>query len=177
MTNALLSSSNLTPIQRAAFVAMHKQKRELLLQEFPELLEDQQALDDTLEGISYLPDIIANIIRDAREDETTVTVLAMMIREMSDRKARFAVRAERRRSMAQHLMEAIDLRKLEQPDFTASIRAVPPKVEIEDDMIPDVLCKFVRVPDKTAIKAALAEGPVAGARMSNGGETLSIRTK
>ncbi len=168
----------LTPIQRAAFVAMHKQKRELLLQEFPELLEDQQALDDTLEGISYLPDIIANIIRDAREDETNVTVLAIMIREMGDRKARFAARAERRRSMAQHLMEAIDQRKLEQPDFTASIRTVPPKVEIDDEAaLPDSLCKIIRSPDKAAIKEALAEHPVPGARMSNGGETLSIRTK
>ncbi len=169
---------NLTPIQRAAFVALHKQKRELLLQEFPELMEDQQALDDTLEGISYLPDIIANIIRDAREDETNVTVLAMMIREMSDRKARFAARAERRRSMAQHLMEAIDQRKLEQPDFTASIRATPPHVVIDDETaLPADLCKIIRQPVKAAIKEALAEGPVAGAHMSNGGASLTILTK
>ncbi len=169
---------NLTPIQRAAFVAVHKQKRELLLQEFPELLEDQQALDDTLEGISYLPDVIAGYIRGAREDEVYVTALSLMLREMSDRRARFEARASRRRQTAQHLMDAIGLRKLEQADFTAHIRATPPRVEIEDEMaLPDALCKMIRSPDRAAIKEALANGPVAGARMTNGGETISIRTK
>ncbi len=169
---------NLTPIQRAALIAVHKQKRGLLLQEFPELLEDQQALDDTLEGISYVPDMIASYVRDAREDEAHVTALSLMIREISDRKARFELRAKRRREIAQHLMEAVDMRKLEMPDFTASIRAVPSRVEIDDETaLPDVLCKIVRVPDKAAIKAALEISPVSGARMTNGGETLSIRTK
>jgi hypothetical protein len=73
-------------------------------------------------------------------------------------------------------MNAIELRKLEQADFTASIRAVPPRVEIDDEtLLPDDLCKMVRQPDKAAIKEALAKGHVAGARMTNGGETLSIR--
>ncbi len=169
---------NLTPIQRAAFVAVHKQKRDLLLQEFPELLEDQQALDDTLEGISYLPDIIAGYIRDAREDAAFAVALSVLIREMSDRKARFEARHARRRQIAQHLMDAIGLRKLSTPDFTASIGATPSRVEIEDEAaLPDALCKTTRSPDKAAIKEALATGPVAGARMTNGGETLSIRTK
>ncbi len=169
---------NLTPIQRAAFVAVHKQKRELLLQEFPELLEDQQALDDTLEGISYLPDIIANIVRDAREDEAYVTALSLMIREMSDRKARFERRALRRRDMAQHLMDSVGIRKVEQPDFTASIRATPPHVVIDDEtLLPADLRKTIRQPVKAAIKEALAKGPIAGAHMSNGGASLTITTK
>ncbi len=178
MTKAPLSSSNLTPIQTAAFIAEHKRQRALLIESFPELLEDQQALDDTLEGISYAPDMIANIIRNAREDDANATALTLMIREMSDRKARFAARAERRYTMAEHLMEAIGLRKLAMPDFTASITPTQPRVMIDDEMLlPDDLCDIVRKPNKTMIRETLAQAAVPGAHMSNGGSTLTIRTK
>ncbi len=167
---------NLTPIQRAAFVAEYQRQKDLLLNAFPDI--DPVTMADTLEGMTYAPDMIADLIRDAREDEAYMSALGLIIREMSDRKARFEYRAERRRLAAQHLMDAIGIRKLDMPDFTASIRAVPPKVEIEDeDALPDTLCMFSRRPDKAAIKAALEEHLVPGARMSNGGETLSIRTK
>ena len=160
----------------AAFAQEYLRQREALLQAFPELADDEITLRDTLEGITHAPDIIARFIREAREDEAYMAALATMIREMSDRKSRFEIRAQRRRLAAQNLMNAIELRKLEQADFTASIRAVPPRVEIDDEtMLPDSLCKMVRQPDKAAIKEALAKGHVAGARMTNGGETLSIR--
>ncbi len=166
----------LTPIQRAAFVAEYNRQRGLLLEAYPDI--DLPTLEDTLEGITYAPDMIAGLIRDAREDEAYMAALALIIREMSDRKARFEYRAQRRRLAAQHLMDAIGIRKLDMPDFTASIRATPPKVEIDDEAaLPDALCKTVRSPDRVAIKEALANGHVAGARMSNGGETLSVRTK
>ncbi len=169
---------NLTPIQRAAFVAEYHRQREGLLHAFPELAGDQQTLEDTLEGITHAPDMIAGLIRDAREDEAYMAALALIIREMSDRKARFEYRAQRRRLAAQHLMDAIGIRKLEQPDFTAHIRATPPRVEIEDEgALPDALCKTIRSPDRVAIKEALATGPVAGAHMTNGAESLTIRTR
>ncbi len=169
-------SLTLTPIQRAAFVAEYHRQRGLLLEAYPDI--DLPTLEDTLEGMTYAPDMIAGLIRDAREDEAYVSALSVIIREMGDRKARFEHRAQRRRLAAQHLMDAIGIRKLDMPDFTASIRAVPSRVEIDDETaLPDVLCKIVRVPDKAAIKAALEISPVSGARMTNGGETLSIRTK
>ncbi len=178
MTKAPLSSSNLTPIQTAAFIAEHKRQRALLIEAFPELLEDQQALDDTLEGLSYAPDMIANIIRDAREDEANATALSIMIREMSDRKARFAARAERRYTMAQHLMDAIGLRKLAMPDFSASIVPTAPHVIVHDEWkLPHGFYKEIRQPDKAKIKEALKLVPVDGATLSNGGEHLTIRTK
>ncbi len=174
-----LSSTQLTPIQTAAFIAEHKRQRALLIEAFPELLEDQQALDDTLEGISYAPDMIANIIRDAREDEANATALSIMIREMSDRKARFSARAERRYTMAEHLMDAIGLRKLAMPDFLASIRPVRPKVQITDEAaLPDRFVRHKTEPDKIAIREALEAGSeVPGAVLSNGGVTLAILVK
>ncbi len=167
---------NLTPIQRAAFVAEYQRQKDLLLNAFPDI--DPVTMADTLEGMTSAPDMIADFIRDAREDEAFAAALAVIIREMSDRKARFEYRAQRRRQTAQHLMDAIGIRKIEQPDFSASIRAVPARVEIDDEwQLPDGFYKTVRQPDKAKIKEALAITPVAGARMSNGGETLSIRVK
>ncbi len=167
---------NLTPIQRAAFVAEYARQRDLLLSAFPDI--DPVTMADTLEGMTYAPDMIADFIRDAREDETFAAALAVILREMSDRKARFEYRAQRRRQTAQHLMDAIGICKLDMPDFTASIRAVAPHVVIDDETaLPADLCKTIRQPVKAAIKEALANGPVAGAHMSNGGASLTILTK
>ncbi len=166
------------PMLPAAFVKEYLRQRDLLLQAYPELADDEAALQDTTEGITHAPDMIAGIIRDAREDEANATALSLMIREMSDRKARFSARAERRYTMAEHLMEAIGLRKLAMPDFTASITPTQPRVMIDDETaLPHYLVKLVRQPDKTKIKEALTVGTVAGAHMSNGGSTLTVRTK
>ena len=162
----------------AAVAQEYLRQREALLQAFPELAEDEATLRDTLEGISHAPDLIALFIRDALDDETLAKALSLRIADMDLRRNRYEMRSRRRRLAAQKLMEACELRKVEHPDFTASIRAVPPKVEIDDETaLPDTLCKTVRSPDKAAIKKALTNGPIVGARMTNGGETLSIRTK
>ncbi len=122
--------------------------------------------------------MVALFIRDALDDEALAKALSLRIADMDLRRTRYEMRSRRRRQAAQKLMEACELRKVEMPDFTASIRAVPPKVEITDEaLLPDTLCKIVRSPDKAAIKEALTNGPIVGAHMTNGGETLSIRTK
>lgn len=162
----------------AAIAQEYLRQREALLQAFPELAEDEATLRDTLEGISHAPDLIALFIRDARADEVYAESLATMLKDMGERKARFVMRAERRRLAAYRLMTACELRKIEMPDFTASIRAVPAKVEIDDETaLPDALCKVVRQPDRAAIKEALATGAVTGAHLTNGSETLTIRTR
>lgn len=168
----------MNPLLPAVAAQEYLRQREALLQSFPELADDEATLRDTLEGISSAPDLIALFIRDARADEAYAESLSIMLKDMGERKARFLIRAERRRLAAYRLMTACELRKIELPDFTASIRAVPPKVEIDDEAaLPDSLCKTVRQPDKAAIKAALGQAPVPGARLTNGGETLSVRTK
>lgn len=162
----------------AAIAAEYWRQREALLQAFPELAEDVATLRDTLEGISHAPDLIAQFVREARADEAMAEALSSMVKDMGERKTRFQIRAERRRLAAFNLMNACELRKIEMPDFTASIRSVPPKVAIDDEsQIPDTLCKLIRSPDKTALKEALGNGPVPGAHMTNGSETLTIRTK
>jgi hypothetical protein len=130
------------------------------------------------EGLTSASDLVAILVRRSRADEAYASALTTMIRHMTDRRSRYDARADRHRLAAQQLMDACELRKVEMADFTASIRAVPPRVEIDDEAaLPDDLCKMVRQPDKAAIKEALATGAVAGAHLTNGSETLTIRTK
>jgi hypothetical protein len=161
----------------APLIVAYQRARQELLEQFPDLAEDTTLLTDTLEGITDAPTVIASFIRKAREDEAGADALAVMLKDMNARRSRLQDRADKYRASALAMMEAIGIRKLEQPDFTASIRSVPPKVEIEDETaIPDHLCKIVRTPDKTKLKEALSFGPVDGARLSNGSETLTLRT-
>lgn len=163
----------------AMLAAEYRRQRDSLLATFPELAEDEQTLADTLEGETELPDIIAKLIRDAREDKAMADALGVMIGEMGERRTRLGDRASKRKSFAMALMQAVGLRKIEQADFTASIRNGTAKVIVTDeDCVPAAYCKVVRSPDKTAIKEALQRGTaIPGALMSNGEPSLSTRYK
>lgn len=158
-------------------VAEWQRVREGLLAAFPDI--DPETLADTVDGETQALDVVARLIRDAREDDALADALGAMQHDMAERKARLASRADKRRAAALDLMNAIGERKITRPDFTASVRAVPPKVIVMDETaLPDALCKFERKPDRTAIKEALEQGEtVTGAMLSNGTETLTIRTK
>lgn len=81
------------------------------------------------------------------------------------------------RVLAQRIMEAGDIRKLELPEATLSIRVVPPSLVITDEAsLPDWAWRVKREPDKAAIKDRMKAGDfVPGVEMSNGGTTLSVR--
>ena len=73
-------------------------------------------------------------------------------------------------------MEETGVRKIELPECTLSLLSVPPSVIIIDEsLLPDDFCTIVRKPDRKSIKAALEDGEVPGAMMSNGGTALSVR--
>ena len=74
----------------------------------------------------------------------------------------------------------VGLKKLEQPDFTASARAGPPPlVIVADDIIPEPY--WVPQPpklDRQSLLADLKRGEVIhGAQLGNSKPTLAVRTK
>jgi hypothetical protein len=167
---------------RAAMViAEYRRQRESLLVEFPELAEDEDALSDTLDGLTEAQDLVARHVRAARHDKANVAALAGIINEDRERKARLERRAEKHLEIATALMEAMGERKIERPDFTASVRALPPKVQILDETaLPDGAWRIVekREPDKAEIKRLLETGQeVPGACLSNGGTGLTVRVR
>jgi len=160
-------------------LAEHAYLREHLLAEYRETI-DEETLRDTLEGISSLPEALAAVVRSYLDDLMAAAALGMRIEDMQARLSRIEARVEKKRATITAVMEKGDIKKLEQPDFTASLRAVPPGLVVADEsLIPGDYWK-PQLPklDKRGLLAALNAGmSIPGAQLGNGGITLSVRTK
>ena len=109
--------------------------RKKLVESFP--AADDETIRDTLEGITDLHEMIAEIIRSALIDEALQAGLKSRLDDMRQRLARFEERGDKKRQLALEAMSEVGLRKLEQPDFTASARPGSPSlVIIAEDAIP-----------------------------------------
>lgn len=121
---------------------------------------------------------LRRILRAARHTEAQSKALGEIQAEMRERKTRLDKKAESLRGVVLQALGELGLTKLDAPDFSASVGASRPSVVITDETaLPDDVCALKRVPSKTAIAAALAEGPVPGASMSNGTPSITIRTR
>jgi hypothetical protein len=90
------------------------------LMDYPDL--DQETLVDSLEEITDLHEMIAAVIRSALV-EALQGGLRSRIDEMQLRLVRLEERGAKKRQLAQEAMTEAGLKRLEQPDFTASERA------------------------------------------------------
>jgi hypothetical protein len=99
---------------------------------------------------------------------------------MEDRRERLADRAAKRRQIAKEVMTELDIKKLEAPDFTASVRpGFPSLVVMNENEIPSIYWE-PRDPrlDRATLIADLKNGrEVGGASLSNGEPILSVRTR
>lgn len=141
---------------------------------------DDETLHDTIEGISNLPEAIAAVIRTYMDDLTLAAALGQRIADMQERLARFEARAETKRALVTQVMERAELKKLQEPDFTVSLRAVPPGLVVSDEaQIPaDYWKPLPPKLDKKGLLASLNAGQaVPGAALGNGGTTIAVRTR
>jgi Siphovirus Gp157 len=166
-------------MDQLTFSAIHyKAIRERLKAEDPSL--DEQTLADTVEGLTDLHDILQAIIRSALADEALANGLKGRIAEMQERQERLKDRAAKRRQIAKEVMTELDLKKLEAPDFTASIRAgVPSLIVIDEASVPSIYWE-PRDPrlDRAGLLSELKQGgQVPGAALSNPEPILSVRTR
>lgn len=161
---------------RAAF--NYRAEKERLLEIHPWLANDEEALLDTLEGITDLREAISAIIRSAKIDEALSIGICEHITALETRKFNHDQRAKAKRAIALRFMTENDIRSIRGPDHTVSIRPVPPSVIITNEhIIPERFQKVTKTPNKTAIKQALLKDEeVPGAEMSNGSETITITT-
>lgn len=169
-----MNAPNILP---TALAELYRRQREILLAEHPDI--DPVTLADTLEGVSYLPDILAGMVRAAREDDATASALKSMISDMQERKSRIERRADKRRDMVFTLMDAAGMERLDQPDFGLSVRNNPAKVIITDEaVIPDQYCRISRLPNLNDIRAALKNNiSIPGVSLGNGGRSIAVRVK
>jgi hypothetical protein len=158
-------------------LAAHQSLRDWLRAEFPDI--DDEALRDTLEGISELPALVAAIIGSYLDDVALATALRSRASDMQGRLARLEDRVEKKRALVASVMERADIKKLTEPEFTVSLRPTPaPLIIIDEADIPDTFWK-PQPPklDRKGLLAALNTGKtVAGATLGNGGVTIAVRT-
>jgi len=152
--------------------------KERLLATWPQI--DEETLADTLEGITNLHEMIAAVIRSALVDEALQAGLRSRMSDMKHRLSRLEERGHKKRRLALDAMTEAGLKKLEQPDFTASARAgLPGLVILEEGLIPDDY--WVPQPPKLDRQSLIAdlkrEGHIPGTQISNPKPTLSVRTK
>lgn len=141
---------------------------------------DEQTLADTVEGLTDLHEILQAIIRSALTDEALATGLKCRISDMQGRLERLQDRASKRRQIARDAMVELDLKKLNAPDFTASIReGMPLLMVIDEAAVPGIYWE-PREPrlKRQELASELKHGAeIAGVALSNPEPVLSVRTR
>jgi hypothetical protein len=162
----------------AQHLAAHQYLREELLKQFPEI--DEDALRDTVEGLTSLPDILANILRGHLEEVALVTALRRRIGDMQERAARLELRAEQKRALVLAVMERADMRKLVQPDFSAFLRSASPAlIVLNEAQIPEPFWRPQppKLDRREVLEALKAGQSVPGAALGTSTSALSVRTR
>ena len=160
-------------------VATYNQLRENLLRDHPGLLEDDEALRDTLDGLSDLKDVLVALVESAIEDEGMAEAIGRRIEELRSRKDRLVNRSQHKRQVVVESMQQAGISKVEAPTVTISVRNNPSSVVLLDEtLIPASYWKVKTTEniDRSAVAAALKAGTVVpGATLSNGSVSLNVR--
>ena len=151
---------------------------EALLAEYPVLAEDDVMRADMFEAETDLHGIIIKLLDASREASSMADAIKIRMQEITVRKARYERKEEAFRALIQKILEHADIKKLELPEATLSLRSIAPAPFVTDPaLIPEDCTRIKREPDMKAIKAAIEEGrEVPGTAMSNGKISLTIRT-
>lgn len=141
---------------------------------------DEQTLADTVEGLTDLHEIVTAIIRSALSDESLIAALKCRIADMQGRLDRLQDRASKRRQIARDVMVELDLKKLNAPDFTVSIReGTPSLMVIDEEAVPSIYWQPSEPHlNRQELAYELKQGAeVPGVTLSNPEPVLSVRTR
>src|SRR6185437_7207309 len=94
----------------------HEYLRNALKHDYPEI--DDETLQDTVEGLTTLPEMLAAVVRSQLEDLAFTAALRGRISTMQERLSRLENRIENKRALVAAVMGRAGIRKLSQPDFT-----------------------------------------------------------
>ena len=149
----------------------------LLLAEWPQLSDDEELLQNMVEGSTRFYEVMEFFLCAMRENETLAESLSARIGKLRQRQTRLTHRAQFYRSLMHRLLERTGTRSVDLPEAKISVVNSPDKVIVTDEgAIPDAFCKITKEPNKVAIKAAIKSGTIIpGATLSNGGTTIQVR--
>jgi hypothetical protein len=164
------------PLKRE--LAHHEYLLERLRRDFPDA--DEETLVDTASGETNLTDMLGVVVRSMLDDKVFAAALRDRKSDMQDRLERLDHRAEQKRALVIEVMERAALKKLLEPDFTASLRAGrPPIVLIDEGSVPTEYWRPQPAKiDKQQLYSALRDGrDIPGAVLGNGEPSISVRTR
>ena len=149
-----------------------------LMAEYPQLADDEELFRDTLEGNTRFNEIMDRLLSEMRDYETLSEATAQRIGKIRERQTRLTHRAQFLRALMHRLLTLTGLKSVALAEAKVSVCNSPDKVIITNESdIPDAFMKITKEPNKTAIKNAIKNGTyVPGATLSNGGQTISVRT-
>lgn len=123
--------------------------------------------------------LILRLLRAATEAEANARAIAERTRALDERENRFLRQNREWRAAVYGILDVLGLTKWRHAEYSVSVSAGRPGVVVTDEaMLPDAYVKIERVPDRSAIKAALEAGEVVpGAALQNSMPTLTVRSK
>lgn len=158
---------------------IHGEAAQALLANIRDVIgDDEEMALVAVEGETCLIEAIGAAVNRIAELNAHCEALETQAKALSERRSRFESQAASIKAAVFVAMGQAELRKLELPQATLSVRAVPPKAEVLDEAaIPP---KFWKAQDpkldrKALLDALKAKEFVPGATLSNGGETLAIK--
>jgi hypothetical protein len=155
------------------------QARDRLREIDPGLEDDWQLYQDCLDGESGdAMQIIERLIEASIDADSMADAAKLRKLDIAERQGRFEKRRDTLRSVVQSALEALNMRKLERPTYTASLRAVPAPLIVDEAALPDQWWRIKREPMRAEIKKELASGgDVEGCLLGNASTGISIRTR
>ena len=154
--------------------------RQRLLQDDPDLADDEKLFSDMLEGEGGdALEVLHRVLRASIAAKDMAEAADARASDIAARRDRYRRRAEALRGAAFAALDALGIKKLELPDLTASIAAGRQAVVVVDDAaLPAQFVRVSRSPDKAALLQALKAGEdVSGATLSNSLPSLIVRTR
>jgi len=140
--------------------------------------DEDGVLHDPEQATEDVEELLARVLRAAVEAEMMLVGIDARLKALRERGDRFEDRRDALRATAFAAMDVLERNRVELPDLTASIKKNAPRVVITDEtLLPPELTETQVLPNKMAIKAALAKGPVPGAELSNSLPSIQIRTR
>ena len=159
-------------------VSNYNYLKDRLVAAYPKV--DDEALSDTLEGITDLQEMIAAVIRSALVDEALSAGLRKRLEDMKERLTRLEERGAKKRQLALEAMDEVGLSKLQQSDFTASTRPGSPSllVTAEGEVPSPYWVPQAPKLDRQALLGQLKRGTeIPGVQLNNPKPVLVVRTK
>ena len=145
----------------------------------PSIRDDDALFLDMLDGEGGdAVDLLRAALRASLDAAAQAAACKARMAQLVERQRRHETRAETLATAVHQAMRALDLPRLQDPEFTASRRSGVLRVEVTNvSLLPAAYVRTKQEPDKAALLAALkADQTIPGAELVQGEETLTVRT-